>query len=342
MADKQTPSGNHQATGSRSPRPSSSDDVVEFAQNYFSADFRNPERLDCPPRAALRERVLSGEMPDETLRKHLFGCSECFGEYRAALRSRQASAILQPGSSPWQGLLQSLTLRKVPLLAGAFSLLFVCLLGAYLWRQGRQESAAHRLDAEPPTVSTAPAATPRQASTPPTVETLPPPLNSTNQPSAGTSNRAGDVTKRKPSFTRPAAPRQRQSTPTQTTRPTFKERDEIARLASVRIDLDELTASRGMDEDNAGRRIIKLTRARQRLLLVLPEGSLKGLYGISILSPSGEALVYAGARSRDGKTVAAIMNTQRLAPGRYSLRIAPPKEGADLYPLLIGDEKPVH
>lgn len=342
MPDKQTSSGNSQAAENGSRELASPDELISFAQSYFSTDFQNSERLNCPPPAALRASLLSGQLPDENLRKHLFGCSECFHEYQTALRSQPASVILQPGSSWWQRLLQSLTLRRVPLLAGTFSLLFACLIGAYLWRQSHQELTARDVFTEPTAVVTPSATAPRQASNPPLPETVPPPPSSANQPPAGTVNRAGGTAQQKPSLTRPTRPRPQPAIQTPATRPTSEEPRELARLSSVKIDLDEFTASRGIEENDAGQQIIKLPRSRQRLLLVLPEGSSKGLYEISILAPSGKALVAALARSRDGKTVAAILNTQQLAPGRYSLRITEPKQSTDLYPLVISDEKSVH
>jgi hypothetical protein len=340
MPDKQTSGENNQAAGNRSREFASADELVGFAQSYFSNDFQNPEQLDCPSPATLRAYARSGKLPDESLRKHLFGCSECFREYRATLRSQPASAILQPGLSWSQRLLQNLALRKAPLLAGALSLLFACLIGAYLWRQSRQESTARNVVNKSPAAATATGAKPVPAAAPPTIETQTPPPSPANQLPEGAVNRAVDSNKQKPTRTRPSRPGT-QAAPRPATRPAAAEPHELARLASVRIDLDEFTATRGVEANAAGQRPIKLARSRQRLLLVLPEGSIKGLYEISILAPSGEALVAAKARSRDGKIIEAIINTQQLAPGRYSLRITPPGEGADLYPLVISDEKNV-
>ncbi|MFN0112907.1 MAG: hypothetical protein ACKVZH_28945 [Blastocatellia bacterium] len=74
-------------------------ELIQFARNHFGANFSNPDRSDCPDRAKLDSLARSGHLPDDDLRTHLFGCSECFQQYRAALaESRQPSQAIPEAS----------------------------------------------------------------------------------------------------------------------------------------------------------------------------------------------------------------------------------------------------
>jgi hypothetical protein len=146
MPDKQSP-GTAGATGGA--RLDSPTNLIGFAQDYFAGDFPNPGRLGCPPRGAVRAAVLGERPPHARLRAHLFGCSECFREYRAALLSRQESTAPRPEQSWRRRLLQTLVNRKAPVLAGALSLAVVCLVGAYARRARRGGGASSNKLPEP-------------------------------------------------------------------------------------------------------------------------------------------------------------------------------------------------
>ncbi len=64
---------------------SSPEELSAAAREYFSRDFPNPERVGCPNPEVIGGTARSGLMPDDELRAHLFGCSECFREYCEAL-----------------------------------------------------------------------------------------------------------------------------------------------------------------------------------------------------------------------------------------------------------------
>lgn len=65
------------------------DEFVSLAREYFAGDFPNPERKGCPPRADLEATIQSGKLPDDTLRQHLFGCSQCFSLYQQIRDTRR-------------------------------------------------------------------------------------------------------------------------------------------------------------------------------------------------------------------------------------------------------------
>jgi hypothetical protein len=57
--------------------------MILIAQNHFATSFPNERRADCPARYLLRA-ARDGQPPSDELRSHLFRCSECFKEFRAA------------------------------------------------------------------------------------------------------------------------------------------------------------------------------------------------------------------------------------------------------------------
>ena len=69
----------------------STEEFVSFAREYFAGDFPNPERKGCPPRTDLEASIQSRQLPDDALRQHLFGCSQCFSLYQQ-LRETQREA----------------------------------------------------------------------------------------------------------------------------------------------------------------------------------------------------------------------------------------------------------
>jgi hypothetical protein len=72
------------------------EDLVLLARGYFSTDFPNPARIGCPPECELEVRIESGRIPDDSLRKHLLGCSECFNLYRIALAAGRQGVKTSP------------------------------------------------------------------------------------------------------------------------------------------------------------------------------------------------------------------------------------------------------
>jgi hypothetical protein len=113
------------------------DDLALFAQEYFSADFPNPSRVDCPPADEIERLIKTGRMPPDTLRSHLLGCSNCFNFYRTKLMARDDNEV--PAESFWSFML-ALVRRRSLAFAGA-SLLILLLVGGgwYYFRHVRQQ-----------------------------------------------------------------------------------------------------------------------------------------------------------------------------------------------------------
>ena len=84
--------------------------------------------------------VRSGKVPDDGLRSHMFGCSECFQEHHNALvayRADTKEAAAAESDSWWNKFFAGLFRRPVPLFAGALSLVLLAFVGTYVWREYR-------------------------------------------------------------------------------------------------------------------------------------------------------------------------------------------------------------
>lgn len=302
---------------------SSPEEITALAQTYFATDFPNSERLGCPTTATLRSLVRADELPDDLLRAHMFGCSECFQEYRAALEARRSAAPL-PNVSWLSRLKATLTGQRTPVFAGALSLVLLCFIGAYVWQKLRAVPApivAHN-DAASANTSQDASSTDARASVTP-----------------------GSVTEAERQTEQPAhvAPTNQKPVSPQRPRPTDQPPRDLIAMNTVKVDLEDYTALRGGADTGGGQaQTIKLSRTRTRLLLTLPEGSLEGLYDVSIVDASGNSLATAKARSADGQTIAATLDLQKLPVQKYRLRISREGEAPGYYPIILETQKPLH
>jgi hypothetical protein len=110
-------------------------------------------------------------------------------------------------------------------------------------------------------------------------------------------------------------------------------------LSHVSVDLAQYAIARGA-ENASGLKAIKLPRLRTLLSLILPEGSRPGVYRLGIVDEMGKLLVRASkAVSRDGRTLDAVMDFERLAPKAYRLRVTHPAGFVEDYDVVIEDVK---
>lgn len=105
------------------------DEFVSFAREYFAGDFPNPERKDCPPPAALNAAIKSGKLPDDSLRSHLFGCSECFSLYQQLLETHRQ---MEPAVPFWRRASEFIFARRVLIMSTA-SVVLVAVVSAVLF-----------------------------------------------------------------------------------------------------------------------------------------------------------------------------------------------------------------
>jgi hypothetical protein len=321
-SDKQVSPGNAGEELFASPF-TSPEELISFARGHYAEDFPNPERLGCPPPADLESRVRSGHLPDERLRTHLFGCSECFRAYRSVLAAHRLAPKDQSAPGPLRPEVQT-SRAWLPAFAGALALLILLFTGIYFWRQYRAAPDNNIIRKETPPL--APADNNANASV-------------GSNPSSPPSTPPGPV--RTPGVTEqanlPKPPQQRAAPPRRHALPDEQQRGaELAAVTPVGIDLQKYVITRGREPEGADE-VIKLPRARLRLLLKLPEGSDSGTYTVSIIDGSGKALAAAPkVRSADGRTLSVTIDTTRLDPQRYNLRVVRRGALAEFYPVMIG------
>jgi len=276
----------------------STEELIEAARDYFATDFPNPERRGCPVSGALRSIVHSGQRPMPELRAHLFGCSECFCEYREAVSERRQLAVA-PATSGWRDLVAALLRWRAPLLAGAIVLLALG-VGVLIW-SSREEPA--------PQIS----------------QSSPQPA-----PSAGVEREAPtstDVTssEAQPTLT-PATPK------------TMEQRSGLADLLAINIDLNDyfsLEEPRRRGVGSEEEKAIRLPRARLRLELKLPPGSDPGRYQVSIVDAYLRPVARKQAFSPDGNRLAVELDLRRLTQRAYRLGLTHGDEAPDFYRVMV-------
>lgn len=108
------------------------DQLIAHAAHHHATGFPNPERCGCPPPGQLTAQIWRGQLPDPSLRQHLFACSECFQEYRTQLAAYQAA---QPAPATWwQAWRAGWRIKSALALA---SLLLVSIGGWFVWQATR-------------------------------------------------------------------------------------------------------------------------------------------------------------------------------------------------------------
>jgi hypothetical protein len=125
----------------------------------------------------------------------------------------------------------------------------------------------------------------------------------------------------------------------QPTDPT-KEKPRPAELLAINMNLNRYRALgdtiRGVSRREEEKKI-NLPPLRALLKLRLRRGSEAGLYRISVVDPNGKLLTGARARSRNGKSLEAVLDLRRAARTAHRLRV---ERGDDLNEYLIEIAKP--
>src|SRR5215216_16314 len=269
-----------------------SEDLIAFAQGYFSSDFPNPDRVGCPTSGSLSALMRSGQLPGDELRVHLFSCSECFREYRNAMAAHRDLASTET-ISWWDELAIAFTDKSRLIFVGLTASLILSIAIAYIWI-ARKEIAAPSVvsNGSEPSGATPQSTSKDSAASVAESDTSPAPVAQPEQ----------------------ASPRQRR-------RPARQKPHELIAQAIKEIDLAEYSAlSRGTGRGGVREeKIIKLSGSVTRLLFTLPEDSVRGLYNISIVDAYHRPLVTMEARSMDGRTLTTILDMRGLSEKKYQL-----------------------
>jgi hypothetical protein len=286
-----------QITDTESPSP---EEIVVSAQEYFSSEFPNPQRLDCPIEGTLSALVRARELPDDNLRAHLMGCSECLGEYRTAVRTRDRYPTHVAAVSSSSRMPIIFERLRVPIFAGTIALVLVSVLGIYFW--GRRDDHRSALTPSSPVFPGSPSPSGQSSPAAPTL------------PALGAS----------PIPNSPSPPRVSPSA-----------QGELLAMNTVAVDLEEFSALRGGEGNSGSQLSIKLRVPRTRLNLKFPPGSPAGRYSLTVVNGAGVTLAEATATSLNGTDLSAVLNLQNIAPGSYRLRLTRAGEVPGYYPVTI-------
>lgn len=259
------------------------EDIIEAAQRIFATGFANPDRINCPPQSVIQTVAQSGQAPDDDMRGHLFECSECFSEFRAAVLRHREIAAVRTGASRWRTLTAGLNRRRAPLVFGAVALL-LAVLGLFAWRD--QRSASPQLSYSSP-----------QPLPPPSPEATPKP--DADQPERAT----GSVAERPRPKTRPP-----------------ESGDWTAIRLDLNKYADDDNRQRSATPP-AEKKKIELPAARVQLTLTLRKGSLAGVYRISVVDAFSRAITPPQIRKSNGRVLRVRLDLRGMEQRAHRLQI---------------------
>jgi hypothetical protein len=110
------------------PASENDEELTAFARDYFSTDFPNPSRTRCPAPDDFKELISTHKPPSDELRRHLFGCSNCFQLYHDALAVRKDPVTVGTG---WQALVAFM--RPSVLAPTVAFLVLLIVVGVWIW-----------------------------------------------------------------------------------------------------------------------------------------------------------------------------------------------------------------
>lgn len=287
------------------------EEVVAFAQAYYSTEYTNNERGDCLPGESLRAFVRSGALPDAQLRAHLFKCPKCFRLYRSVrVSQRPSEAVREPWWQPLRNAVASVTAHPAFAIAGVMCLVLAGTFGALIWRAVDEtpELAKHIPPQEGSATKAAPQYDGVGISPSPDGRKVTPPEKSVN-----------------------ARPEVRPHGDNKGKR--------VAREASPRvieINLGEESLLRDVETAGSAQRVITLPPERQRLRFRLPEGSPRGRYSVSIIDVFGKSEAAATANS-DGRSLTVDLDLSGLTSKKYRLGVGRVGEAPDYYLISMGN-----
>jgi hypothetical protein len=285
------------------------DEIVAFAQAYYSTEFPNNARSGCPSADALRQAARSDTLPDARLRAHLFICSECFRSFRSARISHSPLAVAtqpRPRSLRAAFAVPPAPRRALVRAAGAVSLtVLVAAAAVFVWR-ARPEPTDVATNEPPREVAAALA--------------------------------PGEPVKVEPATSAPVVKEkmERRHAPGRAKRAVQAARNKQG-WQVITINLQEDNLQRAADQVGSKPQSIHLAPRRQRLRLRLPEGSASGRYTVSLVDAFGKPLVTSSALS-DGRTLTVDLDLRGLTTKKYRLCLTRSAESPDCYLVNVSEQ----
>jgi len=299
------------------------EELASLARRYYAARFPNPQRFGCPSAGEIVRVVRGRQIPDEALRKHLFKCSECFGEYRQALaQSRLAAdevALRKWLASIFAWKRSATALTPVILILSSLSLIFI---GILILRNSIPE-AGQTARSTPSDV---------RAGGPGESTSNPAPIAIAAIPKSTGNGRAIAGSWKLLGI---PAPRVETIDVDLDNYQVFR-RSQMERHASESEELSGREDAKSAGEaDEAPPKVISLPATRARLVLRLPETAVPGKYNVSLINAFGQSLLSNSAFSPDGVKLQVTLDLRRVSPKKYRLRLWRNSEAPAFYDVII-------
>jgi hypothetical protein len=299
--------------------------LASLARRYYAARFPNPQRLSCPPPGEIINIVRSRHAPDETLLKHLYECSECFGEYRQAL----AECRPAPGEVAWtMRLLSFLTSKRSATMMASVILILLSLfiIPRLVWRKPVSEI----LQIADSTSPDARAGGAGESASPPVaaiaIATIP----------KLTGNGRGVTWAWKSSGI--SSPRAEIIDVDLDNYEVFRrsQREGLTSASQESSGIGGAKSSGALDDASTGEKVISLPSTRASLVLQLPETGAPGKYNVSLIDAFGQPLLSSAAFSHDGVNLQVTLDLRRIPLKKYRLRLWRNGEAPAFYDVIIG------
>lgn len=263
--------------------------LISVGRAYFANDFPNHSHLGCPEPSILSAVINTGEPPGDELRAHLFGCSQCFRYFQAAL------AIRQPGySSPisaWGRIKAGFAGKRRLMVVSALTacVAVACLSWVYYSSLSEKESPAiSHLTAKSTEKGGMSAPTPA-----PSGEVM---------PSASRNNQAGSKSA---------------NTNNSTTR--HEKTPALVATNRITVDFSERQLLRSGDVRGSSEHPIEIRQGLNNVSVKLPGDSPKERYKLSLVDAYGNDVVIGRSHRPKGKTASFILDTREIEPKSYRL-----------------------
>jgi hypothetical protein len=279
------------------------EELTATAQALHAHGFANPQRLGCPAPGTLQAVVQARQLPAEELRAHLFGCSECFNEYRAAILAQRQQATTT--SVTWRDKLAAVWWGWRTLVLVNALVLLVLGLGIFI-RNAREEIAPQISQSRPPSL--------------PTTD-----IEQRAETATGVRSSVQPTPQIQPVLTPKALKTDEQSS---------KSTD----LPSINIDLNNYSSMSGVSRregSDQAEKIIELPRARVQLKLKLPRESAPGRYQVNLVDDYLRSIAPGQVISADSSHLAVKLDLRRLGKRFYHLSLARGDEAPYFYRVVI-------
>lgn len=296
-----------------------------IARDYFLTGFPNPGRIDCPDKTIFQKLINEKKLPDENLQEHLLRCSECFQDYRSALLASR-EAVTEERLSFWHTALTFLHGRPKLALGTGLGIVLFC-VGIFVLLNG---GALNKIDIENVSQQSQKSANTERNNKESDSKANPAGTNKEEkekqQEGSITTDSSSDVAKKD---------KTRVSRSGSQNKTANNVKDKLLAKNEIVADFDNEITRNIEQNSRSETNKLKLKAASNRLKIMLPKGSPKGEYEISVVDVYSNKLLTQTTWSRNGKTASITIYLKGVAEKADRLCLARKNEIPYCIPLRI-------